>query len=128
MLNEILERIERRLEVVGLEPAVASVRAGLSKDAIRNIQRAVRSGKKGAGTSTETLTQLAPVLETTAAWLIEGVDCGAENLPPSMRRLWQAFASAAAAPEMVRDRIAHFAEYQLDNYAKSLETATNPVS
>jgi hypothetical protein len=128
MLDQILNRIESRLEAVGLEPAVASVRAGLSKDAIRNIQRAVRSGKKGAGTSTETLIQLAPVLETTAAWLIEGVDCGAENLPPSMRSLWQTFVLTADAPDAVRDRIVAFAEYQLNNYAMSLETATKPVS
>lgn len=128
MLNEILERIEDRLIVVGLDPAVASVRAGLSKDAIRNIQRAVKNGKPGAGASTTTLVQLAPVLETTASWLLEGVDCGSEQMPTSMRRLWEALALAADTSPEVQDRIAEFAEFQVARYAKSRETATNPDS
>lgn len=128
MISEILQRIESRLKAVNLEPAVASTRAGLSKDAIRNIQRAVKNGSERSGISTATLIQLAPVLETTAAWLIEGVDCGAENMPPSMRRLWSAFVAAADTSAEVQARIADFAEYQLSSYAKSRETATNPVS
>lgn len=76
MLKEILERIEKRLEVVGMSAATASARAGLSKDAIRNIQRAVAEGKE-AGASTQTLIKLAPILGTSASWLIEGA--GAEE-------------------------------------------------
>lgn len=127
ILREILERIERRLEAVGLEPAVASVRAGLSKDAIRNIKRKVNQGEdEDAGTSTSTLIKLAPVLNTTAAWLLEGVEHGQENMPPSMRRLWAAVVAAANTSPDVQDRIAEFAEYQISRYAKSREIATNP--
>lgn len=70
MLNEILDRINRRLEVLGLSPATASHMAGLSKDAIRNIQRSVENGREG-GVSTQTVLALAPVLKTTASWLID---------------------------------------------------------
>jgi phage repressor protein C with HTH and peptisase S24 domain len=71
MLHEILDRIHQRLAVVELSAATASSRAGLSKDAIRNLERAVEQGKD-AGASTTTLTKLAPVLGTTASWLIDG--------------------------------------------------------
>lgn len=71
MLKEILERIHQRLDAVGLSASAASAKAGLSKDAIRNIERAVEHGKD-AGASTTTLTRLAPILETSASWLIDG--------------------------------------------------------
>lgn len=71
MLKDILDRIEKRLEATGLSAASASAKAGLSKDAIRNIQRAVEQGKE-AGASTQTIIKLAPILSTTASWLIEG--------------------------------------------------------
>ena len=76
MLQEILERINKRLEVVGISAAAASAKAGLSKDAIRNIQRAVEQGKEG-GASTQTILKLAPVLKTSGSWLLEGI--GAED-------------------------------------------------
>lgn len=72
MLSEILSRIESRLKAVNLSAATASGMAGLSKDAIRNIQRAVESGKDDAGTSTTTIVKLAPILQTSASWLLEG--------------------------------------------------------
>jgi SOS-response transcriptional repressor LexA len=86
MLNEILERIHTRLEKLGLEAAKASAMAGLSKDAIRNIERAVKAGKEDAGTSTSTIMALAPVLKTTASWLLEAT--GPEesaDAPPRVR-------------------------------------------
>ena len=71
MLKDILDRIHKRLKEVGLSASAASSKAGLSKDAIRNIERSVEQNKE-AGASTMTLTKLAPVLQTTASWLIEG--------------------------------------------------------
>lgn len=71
MLDPILKRIEERLEALNLSPRAASLKAGLSGDAIRNIQRAVQTGRDGASTST--IVKLAPVLHTTAAWLIDGL-------------------------------------------------------
>ncbi|KWV42107.1 hypothetical protein AS026_21085 [Rhizobium altiplani] len=128
MLKDILERIEARLKVVGLDATNASLQAKLSKDAIRNLQRAVKRGDLHAGVSSSTLQQLAPVLQTTAAWLLEGTDCGTQELPPSMRRLWDMFVAAREASPEVQLRIADFAEFQLRNYEKSRETATNIVS
>lgn len=83
MLKDILDRIHKRLEAVGIPAATASARAGLSKDAIRNIERAVEQGKEG-GASTQTLIKLAPILGTTASWLIDGVGREEEKAVPLM--------------------------------------------
>ncbi|MGE0845521.1 MAG: XRE family transcriptional regulator [Flavobacteriaceae bacterium] len=72
MLSEVLDRIHSRLEAVGLKASTASRRAGLSDSAIRNIERTVQSGRPGAGVSTGTLAALAPVLQTSVAWLLDG--------------------------------------------------------
>ena len=78
-MREILNRIDRRLEAVGLNESSAPVKVGLSKDAIRNIRRAVKAGDESKGVSTNTLFALAPVLETTVSWLVEEV--GPEVVP-----------------------------------------------
>jgi phage repressor protein C with HTH and peptisase S24 domain len=70
-LEDVLTRIEGRLAVLGLSAHAAS-RAAKKPDAIRNLKRAVKNGDR-RGVTTETLTALAPVLKTTAAWLLEGV-------------------------------------------------------
>ncbi|MCB5173683.1 LexA family protein [Microvirga lenta] len=75
-LREILTRIEKRLEVVGLSASAASREAG-KPDAIRNLQRAVEKDDR-QGVSTATLNALAPVLKTTAVWLFAGA--GPEEL------------------------------------------------
>jgi phage repressor protein C with HTH and peptisase S24 domain len=73
MLRDILDRIERRLAIVGTTAAEASRGAGLSPDAIRNIQRTVEGGKSDAGVSSNTLVKLAPILGCTPGWLLTGV-------------------------------------------------------
>jgi SOS-response transcriptional repressor LexA len=70
MIRDIVQRIEERLQAVGLSAAAASKRAG-TPDAIRNMQRAARDGGR-QGISTATLMKLAPVLKTSAEWLLEG--------------------------------------------------------
>jgi phage repressor protein C with HTH and peptisase S24 domain len=69
-LQAIYDRITERREALGLSESAASKRAGLSADAIRNIRRALEGGKEDGGVSTRTLNALAPVLETTAEWLM----------------------------------------------------------
>lgn len=71
MLKDIVKRIHMRLEALGMKAATASRMAGLSSSAIRNLERAVDAGKE-AGPSLKTLAKLAPVLETSVAWLSEG--------------------------------------------------------
>jgi hypothetical protein len=70
-LDDVLNRIESRLAVLHLSAHAASL-AAKKPDAIRNLRRAVKSGDR-RGITTETLAALAPVLQTTAAWLLEGV-------------------------------------------------------
>jgi phage repressor protein C with HTH and peptisase S24 domain len=69
-LEDILARVESRLEAVGLSAHAASL-AAKKPDAIRNLKRAVKNGDR-RGITTETLAALAPVLKTSAAWLLEG--------------------------------------------------------
>jgi Peptidase S24-like len=70
-LEDVLARIESRLKAVGLSAHAASL-AAKRPDAIRNLKRAVKNHDR-RGITTETLVALAPVLKTTAAWLLEGV-------------------------------------------------------
>lgn len=70
-LEDVLFRIESRLNAVGLSAHAASL-AAKRPDAIRNLKRAVKNHDR-RGVTTETLMALAPVLKTTAAWLLEGV-------------------------------------------------------
>jgi Peptidase S24-like len=70
-LEDVLARIESRLTALGLSAHAASLSAK-RPDAIRNLKRAVKNGDR-RGVTTETLIALAPVLKTTAAWLLEGV-------------------------------------------------------
>ncbi len=69
-LEDVLARIEQRLAALGLSAHGASL-AARKPDAIRNLKRAVKSGDR-RGITTETLSALAPVLQTTAAWLLGG--------------------------------------------------------
>jgi hypothetical protein len=70
-LEDVLSRIESRLKTVGLSAHAASL-AAKRPDAIRNLKRAVKNNDR-RGVTTETLMALAPVLKTTAAWLLEGI-------------------------------------------------------
>lgn len=73
MINDVLERIQKRLKAVNKTESRAALDAGLSDTAIRNMRRAVAAGKLNAGASSRTLSKLAPVLGTNLAWLLEGV-------------------------------------------------------
>lgn len=72
MLADVLARIDKRLDAIGMAESAASVKAGLSNSAIRNLRRAVKEGRE-SGVSTRTLAALAPVLGTSVAWLSDGV-------------------------------------------------------
>ena len=67
-LKTILARIEARLRETGQSPTGASKAAG-KPDAIRNIQRAVKEGRR-SGVSTDTLSALAEQLGTSLQWLL----------------------------------------------------------
>jgi phage repressor protein C with HTH and peptisase S24 domain len=76
-LEDVLNRIESRLAILGLSAHAASL-AARKPDAIRNLKRAVKSGDR-RGITTETLSALAPVLQTTAAWLLSGASEASSN-------------------------------------------------
>lgn len=68
-LQEVLARIERRLDATGLSADAAS-RAAKKPDAIRNMRRAHQRGRTAVMTST--IDALAHVLGTTSGWLMHG--------------------------------------------------------
>ena len=63
---------------------------------IRNLKRAVQNGER-RGVTTETLAALAPVLKTTAAWLLEGVGDGGSST--AVRVVGRIGAGAEILPE-----------------------------
>lgn len=83
-LKDIVDRIDSRLAALGISATAASSRAGITRDAIRNMRRAVQSDRT-SGVSTNTLEALAPVLETTASWLLDG--SGDEYVETKLRRV-----------------------------------------
>ena len=94
-LKDVLSRIESRLTIVGLSAHAASL-AARKPDAIRNLRRAVQNDDR-RGVTTETLSALAPVLQTTAAWLMEGV--GDTPAPCALRVVGRIGAGAEILPE-----------------------------
>ena len=70
-LEEIANRINQRLEALGITALEAEGRAG-RRDAIRNMRRAVARGK--GGVTMRTIDALAPALSTTSEWLLTGQD------------------------------------------------------
>lgn len=72
-LISLLKRVEKRLDALGISAQSASERAGLTKDAIRNLKRAAAAGKETRkGISTRTASALAKALQTTESWLLSG--------------------------------------------------------
>ena len=94
-LKDVLSRIESRLADLGLSAHAASL-AARKPDAIRNLRRAVQNNDR-RGVTTETLAALAPVLQTTAAWLLEGV--GESATHSSVRVVGRIGAGAEILPE-----------------------------
>lgn len=80
-MRDVLQRIEERLSALDLTPRAASLKAGLSGDAIRNLQRAVAEGGR-KGVTTRTINQLAPALQTTPGWLLTGEGDGTTDFVP----------------------------------------------
>lgn len=72
-MKSFLDRIEQRLEDLGLNDAEASRRSVGNAEAIRNIRRAVADPSRAKkGLTLATLTGLAHGLETTEEWLMHG--------------------------------------------------------
>jgi phage repressor protein C with HTH and peptisase S24 domain len=94
-LKDVLNRVEQRLAAIGLSAHAASL-AARKPDAIRNLKRAVRNGDR-RGITTETLSALAPVLQTTAAWLLDG---GVGDPNKNVRVVGRIGAGAEILPEV----------------------------
>lgn len=95
-LKDVLSRIESRLEALNLSAHGASL-AARKPDAIRNLRRAVQNDER-RGITTETLAALAPVLQTSASWLLEG---GVSDTPANsvLRVVGRIGAGAEILPE-----------------------------
>ncbi len=69
--KEILDRVEQRLALLDISATKASLDAGLSADAIRNLRRSIDTPGR-SGMTDRTARLLAPVLRTTVGWLLNG--------------------------------------------------------
>jgi len=115
MLKEILDRIDSRLRAVKLTESAAAKKAGLSDSAIRDIRRAVKAGDE-RGVSSRTLIALAPVLQTTAAWLLE--ECGPEHVPGQTEQIQKLLVQIASKmPPEARERIVDQLEWEVSRYS-----------
>lgn len=73
MLEEIVARINRRLEKLGLTESAAAIAAGKSDSLIRDMRRGLAGKNKGVkGAKVDSLAALAPILQTTVGWLAAG--------------------------------------------------------
>ena len=97
LLKDVLSRIESRLNALGLSAHAASL-AAKKPDAIRNLRRAVQNNER-RGVTTETLAALAPVLQTSAAWLLEGVGGSDGGSTSVLRVIGRVGAGAEILPE-----------------------------
>lgn len=67
MATGLIDRIQQRLDTLGLKPATASKLATGDPDTIRNIKRG-----RSANPQSDTMRKLAVVLKTTEEWLLTG--------------------------------------------------------
>ena len=77
--EQISERIQVLLEGLGISATAASVRAGMSRDGIRNILRNPKSIPRG-----KTLLALAAALKTTPDFILSGRTDKADNQPEGL--------------------------------------------
>lgn len=95
-LKDVLDRVESRLKALNMSAHAASM-AAKKPDAVRNLRRAVQNGER-RGITTDTLSALAPVLQTTASWLMEGT-AEAPQTSTSLRIVGRIGAGAEILPE-----------------------------
>lgn len=69
--EEIFERIEQRRKQLRMSANAVGLAAGMSRDALRTMRRAISDGRQH-GVSSTTLARLAPALRTTVEWLTTG--------------------------------------------------------
>lgn len=101
-LKQILARIERRLVVVGMSANRASLLAG-KPDAIRNIRRTVKNDSKG-GFNAATIAALAGPLQTTPAFLLDGIE-GVDSLDPREVNIVRLFRRAPEGTQRIVETV-----------------------
>ncbi|MBZ8133262.1 XRE family transcriptional regulator [Afifella sp. IM 167] len=81
MEETMLQRIDERLRILGLSREAACGKAGIHRDAIRDLERGKRKQFTG-----NTLSRLARVLEISETWLLTGQDAG-DSVPAFSREV-----------------------------------------
>ncbi|TPL30207.1 helix-turn-helix transcriptional regulator [Mesorhizobium sp. B2-4-7] len=89
--------------------------------------KAHERGRNGFGVADAR--RYARLFNVSLTWLNFNIGSPDDSEPLSNAdRLREIFARAAEAPEPIQEQIISFAEFQLDRYEKSLETATSPAA
>lgn len=79
-MKEILDRISERSAQLGLSENALSLKAGLSRDGIRNWRRRLERGEEAAGATISALAGVAGALGVSETWLLHGI-----GEPPAQR-------------------------------------------
>ncbi|GLK65667.1 XRE family transcriptional regulator [Paracoccus kondratievae] len=72
-MKDILRRISERRAQLGISENALSIKAGLSRDGIRNWRRRTERGEEAAGATITALAGVAGALGVTETWLIHGI-------------------------------------------------------
>lgn len=80
-MMDILNRISERASKLGLTDNALSLRAGLSRDGIRNWRRRTENGEEAAGATISALAGVAQALQVSETWLIHGIGDQPEPSP-----------------------------------------------
>lgn len=73
-MGSILKRLSARREELGLSEQALSLKAGMSKDGLRNWRRRFEKGDETAGANVGSISKVASVLGVTELWLLHGLD------------------------------------------------------
>tara|TARA_R110000737_G_scaffold342321_1_gene367068 strand:+ start:129 stop:806 length:678 start_codon:yes stop_codon:yes gene_type:complete len=73
-MGEILTRISARRAELNLSEQALAVRAGMSKDGIRNWRRRYEAGEENAGANVGSISKVAATLGVSELWLLHGIE------------------------------------------------------
>lgn len=80
-MGDVLARIAKRANELGLSEAGLSKAAGLSKDGIRNWRRRFEAGDEVAGANVSSISKVATALGVSELWLLHGIE-DAQSIRP----------------------------------------------
>lgn len=127
MQMTLAERIDRRLDAVGLKAQAASLKAGLSRDYLRSLKNRNPGAVMGSGRA-EDIMRIARVLRTTPEWLLRGEGPEEASPPPGQPAPAPAFPAQAVQGDVRPANAPPLpARYELPNDVPVMGTAAGSL-